>query len=632
MESHLASSMSPHSSSSSETNILEHIFTTTLQQAAIKGNTNNLKVTSTSPHLHTAYHTSGLIVSITLISSTMCLFCRIEIVPPTDNPSPVSKQTRRTKQISSESNTINQIRRHPSSPHPQYRRAPSKHQKRIVNTQFNNQSLKPVITPKPTVFDTEDGIYDDESDQDNEHPYDINRDDIYAADRYRTIKQHQFEKRRSSDEYHGYQVEEKHDNQSISKTPFEMDELCGKYCFVRMLGRGAFGVVAEGIHVSSGKQVAIKRIRKVFDQLYDAKRLLRELRICRLLSGHTSIVELIDIVPPNKQSAFHSLILVFEFCDSDLFQIIHSNQFLSESHVQYIMYQILLGVEYMHSLNIYHRDLKPANILINQDCTIQICDFGLSRSTKYNNSAKMFHTKHTAMFKHNIHQKVKHKPLKLTQHVQTRWYRAPEVILLEQTADNLAAVDIWSVGCIFGELLQMLKENVKNHEHRKPMFPGDSSLLSPVIGSYCASTAQLAVIFDVIGTPTPEELLSINNPNAVRYLERKFQKRAPSKLERRFKGTHERESQWNRTHQNKKNCFGLLRGCLQFDVEKRVTAKEALLHPYVDEVRDQEKEMRLERLLNQINQDNGIKFEFEDVALSMDQYRQLIMEEILMYQ
>jgi len=107
--------------------------------------------------------------------------------------------------------------------------------------------------------------------------------------------------------------------------------------------------------------------------------LLRELRILRILQNHEAIVTLFDILPPLDCNQFKHLTLIFEFVDADLGKIFRTNQFFSTLHVQYMLYQILLGLKYMHSAGIVHRDLKPANILINEDCTIKICDYGLAR-------------------------------------------------------------------------------------------------------------------------------------------------------------------------------------------------------------------------------------------------------------
>jgi mitogen-activated protein kinase 1/3 len=195
-------------------------------------------------------------------------------------------------------------------------------------------------------------------------------------------------------------------------------------------------------------------------------------------------------------------------------------------------------VKYLHTANVLHRDLKPANVLVNEDCSVKICDFGLARSIsgvesstiaitgkRFNSGndevmardaeedthvigepAKIHHQdnmqkdidqsmgdmnieeskekseeeKRKEMSKRLIRTKDMRKNMKreLTGHVVTRWYRAPELILLEK--DYGPAIDMWSVGCIFAELLGMMKESAPTYLDRKPLFPGKSCFpLSP---------------------------------------------------------------------------------------------------------------------------------------------------------
>jgi mitogen-activated protein kinase 1/3 len=101
--------------------------------------------------------------------------------------------------------------------------------------------------------------------------------------------------------------------------------------------------------------------------------------------------------------------------------------------VQYFLYQLLRGLKYVHSANVLHRDLKPSNLLLNANCDLKIADFGLARTTSDTNF--------------------------MTEYVVTRWYRAPELLL--NCSEYTEAIDVWSVGCIFMELL-----------NRKPLFPG----------------------------------------------------------------------------------------------------------------------------------------------------------------
>merc|ERR1712113_1068458 len=122
--------------------------------------------------------------------------------------------------------------------------------------------------------------------------------------------------------------------------------------------------------------------------LAKTKRFLREIRILRVLSSHESIVELVDLVPPANPLKFTKLSIVFEFMPTDLKKILCSKQYFSNLHIKYILYQILLGLKYIHSAGIVHRDLKPENIIINEECIIRICDFGLARGVTENIETK----------------------------------------------------------------------------------------------------------------------------------------------------------------------------------------------------------------------------------------------------
>ena len=134
-------------------------------------------------------------------------------------------------------------------------------------------------------------------------------------------------------------------------------------------------------------------------------------------------------IPKDQDDVF----LVMDYFKSDLKKLMNSKTQLSEQHVIVIMYNLLCAVNFIHTANIIHRDIKPANVLIDTNCNVRICDFGLSRSAvdKEQNDGR--------------------KKRSLSKHVQSRWYRAPEVILTEREYDQ--AIDMWSVGCILAELL-----------------------------------------------------------------------------------------------------------------------------------------------------------------------------------
>jgi mitogen-activated protein kinase 1/3 len=160
-------------------------------------------------------------------------------------------------------------------------------------------------------------------------------------------------------------------------------EVGSRYKLQRILGHGSYGEVAQAIDLKrkAGQPefVAIKRINGIFDQEIDAKRIYREMFILRRLRAHSCIIRLIDVISPASADSFNDLYLVFEYVDTDLYKLIMSPQYLSTEHIRHFLYELLIGLHYIHKSSVIHRDLKPANILLNEDCSLKICDFGLAR-------------------------------------------------------------------------------------------------------------------------------------------------------------------------------------------------------------------------------------------------------------
>ncbi|KAI3708436.1 hypothetical protein L2E82_37605 [Cichorium intybus] len=149
--------------------------------------------------------------------------------------------------------------------------------------------------------------------------------------------------------------------------------------------------------------------------------------------GPTKVIAINDIIRPPQKQNFNDVYIVYELMDTDLHQIIRSNQHLVDDHCRYVLYQILRGLKYVHSAHVLHCDLKPSNLLLNANCDLKIRDFGLARTTSKTDF--------------------------MTEYVVTRWYRA--LVLLLNCSEYTTAIDIWSVGCILGEILT-----------RQPLFPG----------------------------------------------------------------------------------------------------------------------------------------------------------------
>lgn len=134
----------------------------------------------------------------------------------------------------------------------------------------------------------------------------------------------------------------------------------------------------------------------------DAKHVLREIMLMRHMGKHENIITLEDLILRENND---ELYIVMELLDSDLHRVLQSKQVLTESHYKYFLFQLLCGVKYLHDNKIIHRDLKPGNLLVSKDCKLRITDFGLARERPDN---------------------IEDGPM--TEHVVTRWYRAPELM------------------------------------------------------------------------------------------------------------------------------------------------------------------------------------------------------------
>lgn len=347
----------------------------------------------------------------------------------------------------------------------------------------------------------------------------------------------------------------KHNNVSVK---FEVDS---RYSPIESIGTGAYGVVCAAKDNRSGQRVAIKKIPKVFDIPAVAKRTYRELKILRHLR-HDNIISILDVMQPPDPDSFEDVYVVLDLMESDLHHIIHSVQPLSNEHIKYFLYQILCGLKYIHSANVLHRDLKPSNLLINQDCELKIGDFGMARglsSTPEDHSTFM------------------------TEYVATRWYRAPELML--SFSEYTFAIDMWSVGCIFAEMLA-----------RRHLFPGKNYL------------NQLQLILSVVGTPSKEYIQNVGTERVRTYLEN-LPEREPVELSVLFPDATE-------------SALDFLSQMLVLDPKKRLSATEALGHSYLTRYHDPKEEPICSPPFD---------FSFEKKLISKEDLRKAIYEEINVY-
>ncbi|KAF8608236.1 kinase-like protein [Ceratobasidium sp. AG-I] len=339
-----------------------------------------------------------------------------------------------------------------------------------------------------------------------------------------------------------------------------------EYTFVKELGQGAYGCVLAAKHRRSGEGCAIKKITNIFTKRILTKRCLREIRLLHHFRGHKNITCLYDMdIVFDSAGNFNEVYLYEELMEADLHAIIRSGQPLSDAHFQSFLYQTLCGLKYIHSANVLHRDLKPGNLLVNADCELKICDFGLARGYVPSGSDARASAAGGQGF--------------MTEYVATRWYRAPEIML--SFANYTTAIDVWSIGCILAELLG-----------GKPIFKGRDYV------------DQLNQILHHLGTPSEDTLRRVGSPRAQDYI-----RSLPIKPRIPFNHLY--------PHANPL-AIDLLGKLLAFDPAKRISCEEALAHPYLAVWHDPNDEPICSSAFD-------FGFEEED---SVEGMRQLIVDEV----
>jgi mitogen-activated protein kinase 1/3 len=151
-----------------------------------------------------------------------------------------------------------------------------------------------------------------------------------------------------------------------------------KYELIKQIGLGAYGVVCSCNDKKTNTKVAVKKVPNAFEDLVDAKRILREIKLLAFFD-HENIISLLDVPRPPSKTNYNDIYIVTDLMETDLHRVIYSKQELSDEHIQYFLYQMLRGLLHIHSANVAHRDLKPSNILVNKNCDLKICDLGLGR-------------------------------------------------------------------------------------------------------------------------------------------------------------------------------------------------------------------------------------------------------------
>ena len=271
---------------------------------------------------------------------------------------------------------------------------------------------------------------------------------------------------------------------------------------------------------------------------------------------HPNIIKLENIIRAENDKDIY---LVFEHMDIDLYLLVREN-ILEEKHKKFIFFQIVKAIYYIHSGGLIHRDIKPSNILVNENCEAKLCDFGLVRS---------------------VDDETEEQEDVLTEYIATRWFRAPEILLGSRTYSK--AIDIWSLGCLLGEMIK-----------GKPLFPGNST------------KNQIEKVLMWTGPPTKHDLEGLNT---------KFGKEM---FEMLLKVKKINASEW--FPNISPDCLNLISRMLEFNPEKRLKIEEVIQHPYLKDFFDQS-------VIE--DSDKKIKIPINDNhRLSLKDYRVLLYQEI----
>ncbi|XP_017482010.1 PREDICTED: cyclin-dependent kinase 20 [Rhagoletis zephyria] len=286
-----------------------------------------------------------------------------------------------------------------------------------------------------------------------------------------------------------------------------------RYKMLEKIGEGVHGYVFKAIDLQRQKHVAIKKIalKNKFGNI--SLNTLREIKTLQLCQSKY-IVSIIDIYPD-----LTGLALVLEYMPETLYGKLRNEvNPLNRQQIRQYTQMMLKGIEYLHSMGIMHRDIKPANLLISEDESLKIADFGLARLYFPKEENKLY-----------------------SPQVSTRWYRAPEILWGSQKYSP--AVDMWAAGCVFAEMLRGV-----------PLFSGSTDI------------EQLALVIRTLGSPRLNEwpeLTSLPDYNKIRF---------PNAI-----GVH-----WDNLFPSCTQAveINLVSNLVVYNPKNRLTASEALNHDY----------------------------------------------------
>ncbi|XGW28776.1 hypothetical protein V3C99_008512 [Haemonchus contortus] len=367
--------------------------------------------------------------------------------------------------------------------------------------------------------------------------------------------------------FHQILVQDPHSRSSSSFT------IPKRYVNLKFLNAGAQGTVVSADDTVTGTKVAIKKMQQPFVMTMSARRAYREFILLTTIK-HPNIIRLLSAFTPQTElSRFREVYLVMELMSHNLHEVI-SKLRLDHRTLSFFVYQMLCAIKHLHNSGVIHRDLKPSNIVVNDKCVLKVLDFGLARKK----------TIDTAM--------------RMSDYVVTRYYRAPEVILGLPYSEK---VDIWSVGCIFAEMI--------NH---RVLFPGLDRV------------DQWSKIINEMGTPGEDFIKQLGNSAAM------YVRSLPSQTGKSIEEIAPDANFLKETENVKANLTAewgrdLLAKMLVINPDNRYSVEESLNHPYVKVwFRDEE--------VNAPQSENRYNEEIDCADRPLSEWKELIYDEVKQFE
>lgn len=322
------------------------------------------------------------------------------------------------------------------------------------------------------------------------------------------------------------------------------------YRIIKLLGKGRHGGVYSAVKQENGQTVAIKKLNGT----HNIKKKFREIDILKTCN-HPNVVRMIEHLEIDD-----SLYIVMERLDSTLHHFLKIEFYLDHTQIKYIMYQLVCGLIYVHFNEIMHRDLKPDNVLMKiidpqLPLQIKLADFSLSRYS----------------YTHQIFIPADYYPTKYTKFNNLRYWSAPELILKEDHYDN--SVDVWSLGCIYAELLNTMQSNVRIYLNRAPIFKRNETTqdyLPRELEGYVDldEFIILDMMCQFLGTPNKQSLIFLEKEKAIELMSYLPNYQGVD-IQQEFPGCNLEEIE-------------ILSKLLKFNSKERISLEELINMPYFD--------------------------------------------------